>query len=46
MNKKLLRNTIWCIILVTAVTLLGTINTMNTDDPEPKGVNITAIRNV
>ena len=46
MKKKRLRNTLWCVILVTAVTLLGTITTMNTDDPDPKGVNITSVQYV
>ncbi|MGH4123760.1 MAG: hypothetical protein ACREV6_12610 [Clostridium sp.] len=46
MNKKFLRNVICCIILVAAVSVFGIIKTMDTDDPDSKGFNITTVQNV
>ncbi|MCB2296586.1 hypothetical protein [Clostridium tagluense] len=46
MNKKFLRNMICCIILVAAVSSFGIIKTMTTDDPGPKGFNVTSVHNV
>ncbi|MBZ9686672.1 hypothetical protein G9F72_010075 [Clostridium estertheticum] len=46
MNKKSLRNMFCCIILVVAVAVFGIISTMNTEDPDSKGFNVTSVHNV